>query len=426
MMDAEFHRDVSDSVRDSIRAAVRMDLASQRDRTLRVSHTICDLPELAYEENSAVELLCGELRTVAGVRVTQGIGPLTTAFLAETGTGELVVTLCAEYDALPGVGHACGHNVIAAAAFGAFLAVAPHTTKLGITLRLLGTPAEERGGGKVDLLRMGAFDGTHAAMMIHPIQGDVSYVTMPTLASTAFRVTYAGVGAHASAEPWAGANAMDAITLASTAIALARQQLAPGQQVHGYIKEAGSASNIIPDSASGEWMVRAESMDSLRQLSGVAMRCFEAGAHATGTTLSVHRFEHPYSAMTPDHGLAAAFFDNAKESGRSFEMRSESFGGSTDMANVSNYFPAIHPVISLGADAPDIHTAPFAHYARGSAGDTAVDDGARLLALTTIDISLDSSQRTRLLTRPVVDARSAGEELGEPVRPYESLPSIPD
>ena len=185
----------------------------------------------------------------------------------------------------------------------------------------------------------------------------------------------------------------------------------PGQQIHGYLDQAGVAANIITETASGEWMVRADSMESLTRAVQTFRRSFEAGAVATGATLSMTTSEHPYSAMTSDDELGQLFFANAQQLGRDFTYETDHLGGSSDIANVSNFFPTIQPMIGVGADAPDIHTAPFAAYAGGPEGDSASFDGALLLALTAVDAALDPSVRARLISLPAPDTSVAGTEL---------------
>ena len=392
---------------------VREGVSALRSSILDLSHAVHSTPELAYEEVASSRFIADAAAAVPGSRVQVGLGTLPTALLAEVGSGELVVTLCAEYDALPGIGHACGHNIIAASAFGAFAALAPLADELGITVRLLGTPAEEHGGGKIDLLRQGFFDGSHAVLMVHPLHGTIGPVVLRTLASSAYRVTFTGRAAHASAQPWKGVNALDAMTIALTSLGLSRQQLEPGQQIHGFVDGAGDAPNVIPASATGEWMIRATSMESLQRLFPIFRRSFEAGAVATGATLSMSRSEHPYSAATTDLGLCRLFERNAIDEGAAFEFDGDEIGGSSDIANVSNYFPTIHPSIALGPEAPDIHTAPFAAVAGGPAGDAACLSGALLLALTAVDAATDAPTRARLLALAPPDTSSAGSELGD-------------
>ncbi|MCX2746860.1 amidohydrolase [Arthrobacter sp. MI7-26] len=373
----------------------RAELDRKLERILDFSHKLHQNPEPGWEEVKASAWISEELRAVPGARVTHGLGELPTAVRAELGHGPLVLTICAEYDALPGVGHACGHNVIASAALGAFTALAPLVDQLDATVRLLGTPAEENGGGKIVMLEQGDFDGTHAAMMVHP--GDVDNASMRPFACTGVKVRYQGRSAHASARPFEGINALDAMTIALTSIGLARQQFREGQQIHGFVEGAGTAPNVIPESASGTWMARAHDVDSLNEVMAVLRRCFDAGAVATGATLHFEEVGKAYLEMRDDDSMRDLFMANSAALGRELEpvgLR----GGSTDMANVSHYYPTIHPMLSLGKECPPIHNAAFADAAASAAGDKAVRDGALAMAMTCIDLALDPRQRERLMT----------------------------
>lgn len=394
-----------------VAARVRNELEAQRTRLLAFSHALHANPELGYQEIKASAWLADELRSVPGSRVEHGLESFPTAVRAEVGTGELVVTLCAEYDALPGVGHACGHNIIAASALGTFLALAPLADELGITIRLLGTPAEEAGGGKVDLLRLGSFDGTHIALMVHPSNADLA--TMNTKACTGYQVAYSGRSAHASLAPWEGVNALDAMTVAMTAIGLVRQQLKPDQQIHGVLLEGGQAPNVVPDQANGVWMARANTLESLKEVCAMLTRCFEAGALATGADLDLVRVGNPYSEMNSDEFASRLYMKHARALGRDVVYTDGVVAGSTDMANVSLYFPAIHPTIGLGADAPPIHSPAFAEYAGSPAGDSAIIDGATAMALAVVELASDPSQRARLIERTAPSTASAGLELDD-------------
>lgn len=358
------------------------------------SHKLHENPELGFAEFQAVGWLSDELGRIAGARVEAGLGALPTALKAEVGNGPLVLTICAEYDALPGLGHACGHNVIAAAALGAFAALAPVAGSLDMTVRLLGTPAEETGGGKVLMLEQGDFSGTHAAMMIHP--GDVDETEMLPYACAGYKIQFHGRGAHASASPWEGINALDAMTVAMTAVGLARQQLEPGQQIHGYIDSAGTAPNVIPDHASGEWMVRAHDVESLGRAAAVLARCMEAGALATGARLEMLQDGPIYAELRTDTAMAALFAKNSALLGRPLKPAGRR-GGSTDMANVSHVYPTIHPMISLGTGCPGIHESSFADAAASAQGDQAIWDGALAMAWTCVDLASDPEERRRLL-----------------------------
>ncbi|WP_427019263.1 amidohydrolase (plasmid) [Pseudarthrobacter sp. P1] len=387
---------MSTETADGFKAKAEATLAAELDRVLAFSHRLHDNPETGWEEVKASAWLVEELHGVPNARVTHGLGSLPTAVCAEAGNGTLVLTICAEYDALPGVGHACGHNIIASSALGAFIALAPLADELDLTVRLLGTPAEENGGGKIVMLEQGNFDGTHAAMMIHP--GNVDESEMHPFACSGFAVRYEGRAAHASASPHEGINALDALTVALTAIGLARQQLEPGQQIHGSVDGAGTAPNIIPEKATGKWMVRAHDVQSLQRVTVVLERCLRAGAVATGAVLHIEQVGRTYADMRNDATMTDLFTANAARLGRTMS-RTDKRGGSTDMANVSQVFPSIHPMISLGDGCPPIHNEAFAHHAASPAGDRAVRDGALSMAFTCIDLATDQQHRSRLLAR---------------------------
>jgi len=295
--------------------AARERVEQARDELVDLSHRIHANPELGFEEEQASAWLC-ELLDGAGLQVERGVGDLPTAFAARAGSGPLHVVVCAEYDALPAVGHACGHNVIAAMAAGAGLALARVADDAGLRVTVLGTPAEEGGGGKILLLERGAFEGAHAAMMVHP--SPYEQAEMPIIAVSHLDVAYTGKEAHASAYPYLGINAADAQVVAQTAIGLLRQHLRPGDRVHGIVTKGGDAANIIPAHTMGKWMVRAESLEQLEDVQAKVTRCFEAGALATGATLEITTDSAPYSEMRHDHELSALYQRNAEALGRSF------------------------------------------------------------------------------------------------------------
>lgn len=321
-----------------------------------------------------------------------------TAFSAEIGSGPMVVAVCAEYDALPGVGHACGHNIIAASAVGAGIGLAGLTDRLGITVRVLGTPAEEGGGGKVIMIEHGVFDDVHAAMMIHPWPADRLAGTC--LAVSHFDVTFTGKSAHASAAPWEGVNAGDAMAIAQVAIGLLRQQLPPGDQVHGIVTHGGQAANIIPDSVTGRFMCRSASMAGLELLEPRVMACFEAGALATGSSLRAEALAPVYSHMESDLALLALYRSNAETLGRTFVADDEAAPRptfSTDMANVSLAVPTIHPLVGIDAAGSVNHQPEFAAACITPSADAAVRDGALSMAWTVIDAARPGPLRDRLL-----------------------------
>src|SRR5437764_11515624 len=254
------------------RAAVRERVAASRDRLVALSHRIHAHPELAFEEERA-STWCAEALDAAGFTVERGACDLPTAFVARAGSGPLHLALCAEYDCLPGIGHACGHNLIAAIAVGAGIAAARVADDVGLTVSVVGTPAEERGGGKIQLLERGVFADAHAAMMVHPAPVDV--VEPVTLAWWDFEVRYTGRAAHAYAFPELGINAADPLTVAQTAIGLLRQHLRPSDRIHGIVTKGGEAANIVPAHTSAHYMARAATLRELEEIMPKVRRCFE-------------------------------------------------------------------------------------------------------------------------------------------------------
>jgi amidohydrolase len=364
-----------------------------------LSHSIHDHPETAFEEEQACRWTV-EILDDAGFAVSRGTAGMPTAFSAEVGNGPLVLAVCAEYDALPGVGHACGHNIIAASAVGAGLGLAGLADELDLTVRVLGTPAEEGGGGKIAMLEQGVFDDVHLAMMIHPWPADRLEGTC--LAVSHFDVTFVGKSAHASASPWEGVNAGDAMTVAQVAIGLLRQQFRSGDQVHGIVTDGGQAANIIPEKVTGRFMCRSTSLAGLRALEPRVMACFEAGALATGSTWSRTDLAPAYSHMESDQGLLALYRTNAEALGRRFGLDDDGSPRptfSTDMANVSLAVPTIHPLVGIDAGGSVNHQPEFAAACVTPSADAAVRDGALAMAWTAIDAAGPGALRDRLLAR---------------------------
>lgn len=367
-----------------------------------LSHRIHANPELGFEEVKACAWLA-EMLADAGFTVQTGVCDLPTAFVAQAGHGPLHVAICAEYDCLPGIGHACGHNLIAAMAIGAGLAAAQVADEVGLTVHVLGTPAEEVGdaGGKILLLERGAFAGIHAAMMAHPSPWDV--VEPSTIAVSQFQVSYTGKEAHASAFPERGINAADALTIAQTAIGLARQHLRPTDRIHGIITKGGDAPNIIPAHTSARYMVRARTMAELDEVRHKVVRCFEAGALATGARLEIVGGQKPYAAVHHDRDIAAVYRRNAEALGRVFPAPDslQRGAGSTDMGNVSLALPSIHPMIGIDALPAVNHQPEFTARCITASADKAVLDGALAMAWTAIDLATTAALRQRLLSHAV-------------------------
>jgi amidohydrolase len=368
-------------------------------RLVELSHFVHDHPELCFGETESARAVAEALRA-GGLSVATGVYDLPTALESRAGEGELTVAVCAEYDALPDIGHACGHNIIAATAVGAGLALAEVAGAIGLTVRVLGTPAEEGGGGKVLMLQRGAFEGVHAAMMVHPWPSE--HLRATCLAVAHFDVRFRGKEAHASAAPWEGVNAQDALTVAQVAIGLLRQQLPPGDQVHGVVTESPGAANVIPGAITARYMVRSRTMKGLAALRPRIEACFEAGARATGCTLDYEELSPVYSHMESDPDLQSAYRANAERLGRRFEA--DDAGAppptlSTDMANVSLEVPTIHPLIGIDAAGAVNHQREFAAACVTASADAAVRDGAVALAWTAIDAASRPELRAELLAR---------------------------
>lgn len=371
------------------RSAVEDEVDRRLGRLVALSHAVHAHPETCFEEHHSAAAVAGALAD-GGMEVTEGICDLPTAFSARAGSGPLRVVICAEYDALPGVGHACGHNIIAATAVGAGLALAKVADDVGLTVEVLGTPAEEGGGGKVLMLERGAFDRADVAMMVHPWPAD--RLAAQCLAVSHFDVRFTGREAHASAAPWEGANALDAMTVSQVAVGLLRQHLRPGDQVHGIVTDGGSAANVIPASVSGRFMCRATSIDDLATLEPRVRRCFEAGAISTATTVEFEECCPVYSHMESDPGLLASYRSAAEALGRRFTLDDDGAPLptlSTDMANVSLVVPTIHPLLAIEAQGAVNHQPEFAAACITPSADRAVRDGALAMAWTALDAALD-------------------------------------
>ncbi len=379
--------------------AARERVDSQAQSLIALSHRIHAHPEIGFQEARACGWLC-EALSEAGFAVERGICEMPTAFVARAGSGPLHVTICAEYDALPEIGHACGHNVIAAAAVGAGAALIRVADDASLTVTVLGTPAEEAGdaGGKILLLERGGFDGTHFAMMVHPAPAEVVEPVM--IAASMFEVRYTGKASHASAFPERGINAADAMVVAQTAIGLLRQQIRTTDRIHGIVTRGGDAPNVIPAYTTAKYIVRARRLDELEEVRGRVLRCFEAGALATGTRLEVAGGTKPYAELVSDSELAALYRSGAETLGRVIPPPTSGMAraaGSTDMGNVSLRFPTIHPILGIDSLPAVNHQPEFAAHCVTPVADRAIIDGAIAMAWTAIAAAGDAKLRARLI-----------------------------
>jgi amidohydrolase len=377
------------------RATAQRIIEGARDSLIELSHALHADPEIAFQEVRASASVADQL-DAAGFTVTRGLGGLPTAVSGVFGSGPLHVAIVAEYDALPGVGHACGHNIICAAAMGAALGLAAVAGELGLKVSLIGTPAEEGGGGKITLLEEGAFAGVHAAMMVHPAPLDT--LDPLILAAQTLEIAYTGREAHAAGAPELGINAADAFVVAQVGIGLLRQHLPPLTRVHGIVDKGGEAPNIVPAHTSGRFMVRARTTDELEALRDRVVACFEAGATATGARLEV-RPRVRYAHMEQDPEIVERYRLNAEALGRRFYPFAESGLGpiSTDMGDVSLALPSIHPMIGIDSLPAVNHQPKFTDAAASPAGDRAVIDGALAMAWTAIDLTQSEPLRERLM-----------------------------
>ena len=364
---------------------------------VELSHAIHAEPELAFGEHRS----CAKAQALVaerGFEITPAAAGLDTAFRADFGSGPLVVAVCAEYDALPEIGHACGHNITAASAVGAALALAEVADDLGLTVALLGTPAEEAGGGKALMLQAGTFDDVAVAVMVHPGSSDIAGAR--SLALSEVNVHYRGRESHAAVAPHLGLNAADALTVAQVAVGLLRQQLAPGQLVHGIVTNGGQAVNVIPGHTTLQYAMRAVESDSLRELEGRMFACFAAGALAAGCDYEIDKPTPPYAELKPDRWLSDVFREEMRRLGRDPVAREVEVGlpmGSTDMGNVTQQIPGIHPVVAVDAGGATVHQRAFAAAAASPSGDRAVVDGAIMLARTVVQLAEDPGERDRVL-----------------------------
>ena len=360
---------------------------------IRISHEIHAHPELNFQEHFAAKILT-EAVEKADLPVERKACGLDTAYISEFGSGDGSVGILSEYDALPGIGHACGHNIIAVTGLGASIALSKLGAKLPGVVRYLGTPAEEGGGGKELMAREGAFDGLDGAMMVHP--AGMNLATMPCLAMTCARVTYRGRTAHASAMPHRGINALDALVLAYQGVAQLRQQIKPTNRLHAIIKDGGQAMNVIPERAVGVFCVRGVDMKDVIRLKERVQGCFEGAALSTGCEAEIEWDMVSFTDMKTSWPMARAYQENAEGLGREFiplETLPASMAGSTDMGNISHRVPSIHPMIASAPLNVTIHNPEFTKWAKSDLGDQAAIDGAKSLAMTAIDYLTDADMR---------------------------------
>jgi amidohydrolase len=369
------------AVKDQIAAAVDR----LGDELESLSHRIHDHPELGYQEVKAsgwlTEFLAGE-----GFAVERGVAGVDTAFRAviERGEGPTIAILC-EYDALPAIGHACGHNVIATAGVGAGAALAAVRDHLpGGRVHVIGTPAEEGGGGKVRLIRGGVFRDVDAAMMIHGWDRWVPHQDLLGIVRVGFEFT--GTAAHASADPWEGVNALDAVIQTFNNVGMLRQQVRPDARIHGIVTSGGAAPNIIPEFAAAMFYVRAASLDYLEGLQARVIACAEGAATATGCTLKTTIYDNTYEPMKRNRTLADAFRANMQRVGIPESPELKERLGSSDVGNVSQVIPTIQPYVRIAPEGTPWHSRAFAEAAVSPLAREGMLAAAKVMAMTTLDL----------------------------------------
>jgi len=361
---------------------IQAEVETHRQELIDLSLKIHANPELGWHEEKASGWLADYLEK-NGFQVERGICDLPTAFRASYGQGKPVIAIMAEYDALPGVGHGCGHNIIGTAAVGAGIAAKLAAEQAGGTILVFGAPAEECLGGKVVMAEKGAFEGIDAAMMVHP-RGKYNAVGVRFLAVISLDVEFWGKPAHASSAPWDGINALEAMIQSFNGINSLRQHIKNKARIHGVITDGGKVPNVIPEHSAGAVMVRATEDAYLDELREKVLNCFKAAALSTGARLE-YRWGQRCSAVCHNLAIIQLWSDNMQTLGRRVDGFLE-IGGSTDMGNVSVIVPSMHPFIAVSPEAMPLHSTEFAAVA---ATDTAMEgliDGAKALAMTVADV----------------------------------------
>ncbi len=376
-----------------VRARIADRIQSARGSVEEVARAIHATPEVAFAEHHAAEALSALLER-HGFAVERGAGGLPTAFTATRPTdvdpGRRTVAVCLEYDALPGIGHGCGHNLIAGAGALTAIALAEVADDLGIVVRAIGCPAEEHGGGKVPLLEAGVFDGCDLAVMLHAVPDGIRPDPAGTSSQAVgrYRATFHGQVSHAAAAPHMGVNAADAVVVSQVAIGLLRQQIPGDHRVSANVVRVGEVTNIIPDLAVVDFECRAFTIEAYEALLARIKACFEAGALATGCSVEITSEEPVYEPLVQDPALSAAWADALRDLGVEPHVGIPLPGGSTDMGNVSQRIRSLHPWLPLRGVTCAIHTADFAAAAATDAAyDTMVLGATALAQAVAADVS---------------------------------------
>ena len=367
-----------------MKESVAESIRSYAAQAVMLSHKLHGRPELGFQEHFAAEQLTSMLET-DGFRVDREFKGLETAFSARSGSGPFHATIIAEYDALPELGHACGHNVIAATAVLSAFGLRRVARPLGLTVEVLGTPAEEGGGGKIMLAEQGAFEDTSVAMMVHPAPFEDSEPAF--FAAAQVRFEFIGRSSHAAAAPAEAINAADAATLAQVAVGLLRQQLPDDVRVHALIQSAGQSVNVIPGVSHVVVEIRARSSDVLAATVARVTACFYGAAQATGCQVNEYPVGHNYPDVLQSPALAVMYRRNAEALGRTFSVdpAAKKFMASTDFGTVSHLVPSLHPHLAICDPPISNHQPSFAAASVSPRADRAIVEGAIAMAWTLMD-----------------------------------------
>jgi amidohydrolase len=366
-----------------LKATVIREIETRYQQLGELSRKIHDNPEVAFKEKKAAAWLAGYLEE-SGFSVEKGICGLPTSFRSEYGKGKPVIAILAEYDALPKVGHACGHNLIATSAVAAGVASRSAVDKLGGSILVIGTPAEEFYGGKVIMAESGAFDNIDLAMIVHP--GGSNRATMNTLACQTLEIEFFGKAAHAAAKPEEGINALEAMIQSFNAVNSLRQHIRDKARIHGIITDGGEAANVVPAHTAASFIVRAEDDSYLDELKERVVNCFTSAAKATGAELK-YRWGERYAAMFNNLTLARLFKQNMQSMGHKMLLGDATqWGGSTDVGNVSQLLPTIQPMVAIAPPDVLLHSPPFARAAASEEGLRCILDSAKAMAMTVVDL----------------------------------------
>ncbi|MQY80715.1 MAG: amidohydrolase [Dehalococcoidia bacterium] len=367
-----------------LKSRVIGEIENHCDELKELSLRIHSNPEIAFQEEKAATWLTDYLKE-KGFSIEKGICGLATAFRAGYGKGKPVIALLAEYDALPKLGHACGHNIIATSAVGAGIAAKLAVDEFGGTVQVLGTPGEEMYGGKVYMVRKGAFKNVDAVMMVHP--AGLNTAATKFLACQTLEVEFFGKPAHAAARPEVGINALEAMLMSYAAINSLRQHIKDTARIHGIITDGGEAANIVPAHTAGHFIVRAAEDSYLDELKERMLNCFMGAATATGAKLKYKWGEARYAPLHNNFTLARMFRKNLQSLGRRVHLVDPRIGiGSSDIGNVSRVVPSIHPLIAIASARAVTHSPQFAKTAASEAGTRGLLDAAKALAMTVVDL----------------------------------------